>query len=831
MSSVTARAEQSPRLQAGGTLNPRRHLYVERPQDEELLELLLDGEYVNLLTSRQMGKSSLMVRAAQALASRGVRTASIDLAAELGTPADAGSYFLGLLTGIVRDLRVNIDLETWWLERGSETVNQRLMRFFRDVVAEQIENPVVIFLDEIDSTLKLPYTDDLFTAIRGMHNERATVAAYERITFCLIGVATPNELIKDRRTTPYNVGRTLELRDFDPQRDDLAALKRALSSDSELGETMLERVLHWTGGHPYLTLRLCASLREIDAATPSDVDRCVEDSFRSLERVSIDPHFQQVLRFLENRLADGLATFNLYQRVLDGKRERDQTTLAHTQLKLSGLVKRDEEGCLGIRNLIYKRLFDRRWVESTKPRREVRTYKRYATAAGIVLVIGALVASGWIAYLQMQLKERRQLEALNVSIISEENYGGTRVVFPKDASQLVLKESVPLLKAVRPVTDLSLRDTQISDVALLANLPDLLALDLARTPVTEIVPLTSLRKLQRLDLMGTAVSDLSPLKALRELMWLDIGGTKIASLSPVTELSGLKYLSIGSSRFHIDEMFAHLFGELSTGSIIRDEGLDNLVRRENIKPILFESLVDFDKLVNLEWLDLEGTGIVDLISLEDLNLLGINLSFTPISDVSPIANQANLTVLMLGNTRVRRLEPLADLVNLQYLDLENTQIETFSSIADLTTLQAVNLNGTQIAHLAPLRDFSNLRALILEGTQVKDLTPLASLTHLQWLDLESTPVDDLAPLATLTNLEWLSLSDTRVADAAPLANLTNLQELNLSDTRVTNLVPLASLTNLQRLYLERAQVSEEDVAELKRALAARGNLSIRIYGP
>ena len=60
-----------PRLQAGGTLNPRRDLYIERPEDAQLLELLPDGQYVNVLTSRQMGKSSLMVRTAEALAKRG----------------------------------------------------------------------------------------------------------------------------------------------------------------------------------------------------------------------------------------------------------------------------------------------------------------------------------------------------------------------------------------------------------------------------------------------------------------------------------------------------------------------------------------------------------------------------------------------------------------------------------------------------------------------------------------------------------------------------------------------------------------------------------------
>ena len=74
--------------------------------------------------------------------------------------------------------------------------------------------PVVIFLDEIDSTLKLKYTDDFFTTIRAMYNQRATVANNDKGTFCLIGVATPNELVKQRRTTTYNVGKTISLRDF-----------------------------------------------------------------------------------------------------------------------------------------------------------------------------------------------------------------------------------------------------------------------------------------------------------------------------------------------------------------------------------------------------------------------------------------------------------------------------------------------------------------------------------------------------------------------------------------------------------------------------------------
>lgn len=35
-----------------------------------------------------------------------------------------------------------------------------------------------------------------------------------RLTFCLLGVASPTDLIRDTRMTPFNIGRRVELNDF-----------------------------------------------------------------------------------------------------------------------------------------------------------------------------------------------------------------------------------------------------------------------------------------------------------------------------------------------------------------------------------------------------------------------------------------------------------------------------------------------------------------------------------------------------------------------------------------------------------------------------------------
>ena len=50
---------------AGGTLRASSPSYVERPGDEELFNLAQVGEFCYILTARQMGKSSLMVRTAR----------------------------------------------------------------------------------------------------------------------------------------------------------------------------------------------------------------------------------------------------------------------------------------------------------------------------------------------------------------------------------------------------------------------------------------------------------------------------------------------------------------------------------------------------------------------------------------------------------------------------------------------------------------------------------------------------------------------------------------------------------------------------------------------
>jgi len=89
----------------GGTLGAGALCYVERRADRDLLEALRIGEFCYVLTSRQMGKSSLMVRTAVKLREAGIHVIALDLTA-IGLNLTAEQWYDGLVMRMGRHLRL-----------------------------------------------------------------------------------------------------------------------------------------------------------------------------------------------------------------------------------------------------------------------------------------------------------------------------------------------------------------------------------------------------------------------------------------------------------------------------------------------------------------------------------------------------------------------------------------------------------------------------------------------------------------------------------------------------------------------------------------------------
>ena len=65
---------------------------------------------------------------------------------------------------------------------------------------------------------------------------------------------------------------------------------------------MVCAVIRWTGGHPYLTLKLCDEVVQGQLAKPEEVDQLVTRAYSSLEAAESDVHFETVLRFVSARV-------------------------------------------------------------------------------------------------------------------------------------------------------------------------------------------------------------------------------------------------------------------------------------------------------------------------------------------------------------------------------------------------------------------------------------------------------------------------------------------------------------------------------------------------
>ncbi len=350
----------------GGHLSLDARSYVVRKADQQLYESLKKGEFCYVLNARQMGKTSLRVRTMHRLQNEGFACAAVDLTKIGSQDITPDQWYAGIMRRLVTSFRLPINLKSWLQEREFLPPVQRLSELIEQVLLETIQEPIVIFIDEVDSILSLSFcADDFFAFIR-------TCDEYPFLTFALLGVATPSDLIQDKNCTPFNLGQAIELNGF--RYEEAQPLIEGLQGQITQPERVMKTILEWTGGQPFLTQKLCYLIQQkalenhqiltiFEAEVEAWVERLIQNRFiENWESQDEPPHLKTIR---DRILKPGERTTSrliIYQNILDQGSITADNSAEQMELRLSGLVVKKGEN-LTVYNRIYQTVFNLNWVQ------------------------------------------------------------------------------------------------------------------------------------------------------------------------------------------------------------------------------------------------------------------------------------------------------------------------------------------------------------------------------------------------------------------------------------------------------------------------------------
>jgi WD40 repeat protein len=411
----------------GAPLQAVRPGYIKRPADDLLYQTLFSGNNAHVIAPGRTGKSSLIASTAARLQEDGVNVAVLDLEqiGERDGGQDAGRWYYSVVYRLLRQLRIKIDLQDWWQDKSILSNRQRLVEFYIEVILNNTDGRVVVFVDGVQSIADSPAAEHFLASIRAAHNARITEPEFNRLNFALAGDCDPLSLVSDSAMSPFIVSQEITLGDF--SRKDIDVFSTQLNLAPADAKVALDRIYSWTSGHPYLTQKLARSVvrEQVSGDIAGHVDRIAMQQLAGRAALHSEPHMSHVHRKVIGDKKNFEAMLNLYGKLCTGMEIRyDRDSKTQRRLRAVGLVVVDGQGCLSIRNKVYEKVFTAGWANQNLPIR----WRGPAIAVAIVLAIAALPF--WYTqmlprpYMEIMASETLDLETVSDSYMNLRSFPG-----------------------------------------------------------------------------------------------------------------------------------------------------------------------------------------------------------------------------------------------------------------------------------------------------------------------------------------------------------------------------------------------------------------------
>ncbi len=325
-----------------GPVSPDSPLFIGREKELAKLEAWFSHtNFVGLvLGARQTGKTSLLLKSRH-LNQTKYQCVFINLEAITGAPDHECYQF------IAEEILEQLDFghEEKLNEIRIPNNSQKFLSFLRELSKKSLSIRIVILLDEIgsltpDSAIKLGHS------IRAVFTNRYVQPEYQRFSFVLSGASDLLQLTTGHNSPLKNVTESIYLTDLSYTETQTLLITGFTQSKLNTSSSVIDRIYHWTSGHPYLTQLLAnfiLSAKHI--LSEEEVDQLVELCWQIEDR-----NLPHLFRSIEGKNPD---IWSIIKSVQDDKPppfSRSNTHIA--ELELMGAIKNDNGYCK-IRNNFY----------------------------------------------------------------------------------------------------------------------------------------------------------------------------------------------------------------------------------------------------------------------------------------------------------------------------------------------------------------------------------------------------------------------------------------------------------------------------------------------
>jgi hypothetical protein len=235
-------------------VSPKSRFYLQRASDQEAVSALRAdiGVTLTIRGPRQMGKTALLNHLNIVASQQEKRVAVIDF--KMFNPSvlkEPNELFPQFCAWIAEELDLDSEMDPRWdrLPRA-----QACTKFMLSKILKPLGGPLMIAADELDRLFESPAKNEFFGMLRSWHEARAHKPAFENLDLVLVTSTDPENFLDDNegRGSPFNVGMTIQLRDFSRAEVDALIALHSLDHMDESSRAWLVALL---GGHPYLTRR------------------------------------------------------------------------------------------------------------------------------------------------------------------------------------------------------------------------------------------------------------------------------------------------------------------------------------------------------------------------------------------------------------------------------------------------------------------------------------------------------------------------------------------------------------------------------------------------